>query len=333
MNKRILLIGTGAIADLVYLPLLAGNPGWRPLVSCVDRNAGLLQAAAARHGVVAGGTNYRPLLADAGVAIIATPPRSHFPIAKECLEAGLHVILEKPLTDTEAEAVELVALAKRSRRMLMVNNTRRLFQSYAEIHRILSTGELGGLLEINYSEGGAFAWPTASGFYFDVKQGGRGVISDRGSHVLDLFCWWAGNGIELLECRTDADGGVEGFCDVRLGLPRGEARMRLSWHNKLSNRVELRCERGRIATGIYDFREVTVIVDGRAETRRLPAEERAFEDYGLSFARRAVKAALEGGTPPVNGEDVMHSLALIDACYARAQRLDFPWIYRSNPNV
>lgn len=333
VNKNILLIGTGAISELLYLPLLAGSTSWRPLVRCVDRDAVLMQRNAARHGLALGGTDYRPLLPEAAVAIIATPPRSHYPIAKDCLEAGLHVILEKPLTDTHTEAVKLVELARMQKRLLMVNNTRRLFQGYAEIHRILAMGELGGLLEIDYAEGGAFAWPTASGFYFDAKQGGRGVISDRGSHVLDLFCWWAGAQPELVECRTDVDGGVEGFCDVRLRLSRGQARMRLSWHNKLANRVRVRCERGEITTGIYDFREVTVIRNGQAEKRTLPAEEKAFEDYGLSFARRALTAALEGGAPPVNGADVVPSLALLDDCYARAQRLDFPWLYQHSPKV
>lgn len=332
MNPTILLIGTGAVADLIYLPLLSSNPGWKKQVRCIDRNLPQMQATATRYGVMSAGTDFRPLLKDAAVAIVATPPHTHHAIAKECLVAGLHVIMEKPLTHTYPEAMELVDIARRAGKLLMVNNTRRLFQSYQEIRRLLATQELGEVREIDYTEGAPFAWPTTSGFYFDAKNGARGVISDRGSHVLDLFCWWLGDRPELTECFVDSDVGVEGYCDVRLRFGAVAARMRLSWHNKLTNRVVIRCEHGTINTGIYDFRAVTVTRHGKSETRQIRAQERAFEDYGISFARQALNSALNDGSPPVLGSDVLSSLHLIDECYQRAQRINFEWLYRFSRN-
>jgi predicted dehydrogenase len=324
----ILLVGTGAIADLIYLPVLTENAAWKTKVRCADRNPGLLESISARYGVQSIGEDFRPGLASARVAIIATPPRTHYPIARECLESGVHVILEKPLTDTYTEGVELVQIAQAEGLHLMVNNTRRLFQSYQEIARLLGRQELGPIQEIDYTEGAPFAWPTASGFYFDKAAGGRGVISDRGAHVLDLLHWWAGGEIRVESCQTDVDGGVEGYCDVRLSLPSGYGRMRLSWHNKLSNRVEIRCALGAISTGIYDYRQFSITTGGTTRTIRQEATERSFEDYGLTFARRAIAAAFGEGAVPVMGSDVVPSLALIDECYASAARLPFPWLYR-----
>ena len=328
MKNVILLIGTGAISDLVYLPVLSSQEKWRSAVRCVDKDVGLGTAAAERHRVVFSGSDYKPLLQEAILAIVATPPRSHYTIARDCLECGVPVILEKPLTNTYSEGRQLVSLAEEKGLQLMVNNTRRLFQSYREINDIIRSGELGEVRSIDYGEGGVFAWPTASGFYFDAKGGGRGVLSDRGAHVLDLFCWWANAELRLESCRTDEDGGVEGYCDVSMVLPRGKGRMRLSWHNKLSNRVEIQCDRGILRTGIYDFREVSIQRSGRWEKRTLKGSERAFEDYGFTFARRAISAVLEGGSPPVSGGEVLGSLKLIDDCYERKERLKFPWLYR-----
>ena len=325
-----MVIGCGAISRMLYLPYLnlEASPNSRALA--VDVSAKNIAEAGQYENIDFRQGSFAQYLPEAKVAIIATPPLSHYEIARQCLEAGAHVIMEKPLTATHEEAVKLIKFARDCDRLLMVNNTRRLFQSSIEIQRILATGELGGLLGIEYTEGGLFAWPTASGFYFDAKQGGRGVLSDRGSHVLDLFCWWAGRKPELGECLFDVDGGVEGFCDVRLVLPLGRARMRLSWHNKLSNRIRICCEQGEISAGIYDYREVTVTQDGKSRKRALPAEERAFEDYGITFVRRALAAAMGDSEPPVQGADVADSLALIDECYLRAERLNFPWLYQQS---
>ncbi len=327
-EKRILLIGTGAIAEAVYLPLLSSRPEWKRRACCVDRDGASASRAAARWGISDGGDDHKRHLADTVVAIVATPPRTHYPIASECLKAGAAAIIEKPLTDTHEEGMKLVREAKERGRLLMVNNTRRLFQSYAEVERVARSGELGAIQEIDYAEGGVFSWPTASGFYFDPKGGGRGVIADRGSHVLDLICWWVGSPIQVESCLSDAMGGVEGYADVSLSWGGGSARMRLSWHSKLANRLRVVFERGVIETGIYDFREVRISGPDGTKVRSLPGSEASYDDYSLTFARGAITAAIQGGAPPIAGADVVPSLALIDQCYAKMGRIDFPWLFK-----
>jgi predicted dehydrogenase len=329
-SENIVIVGLGAIAEALYLPYFAGTLGrqLRSKLVCVDLDGGQLKQATERFDVARLERDYTSTCEGALLAVVATPPTTHATIAAAFLQAGAHVIVEKPLTNQASEGHRLAATALQADRLLMVNNTRRMFQSYQEIRRILHTGELGDLISIDYSEGGIFAWPTASGFYFDAKSGGRGVIADRGSHVLDLFCWWTGESPQLTQCLTDADGGVEGFCDVRLQWPKGAmARMRLSWHNKLANKVVIKCTNGEIRCGIYDYRDIVVVHRGKTLKRRLAAEERCFEDYGRSFVAGALAAAEGRGEPPVRGEDVIPSLELIDACYQNAGRIDFPWLF------
>jgi predicted dehydrogenase len=93
-------------------------------------------------------TDYRTLIADADLDAVAvvTPVATHFQIAKEALAAGKHVLIEKPLTATVREAEELVALAEKNRRVLMVDHTFVYTGAVRKMKEILTKGELGDLL-------------------------------------------------------------------------------------------------------------------------------------------------------------------------------------------
>jgi predicted dehydrogenase len=80
---------------------------------------------------------------------IATPVSTHFPIAKRCLEAGLHVMIEKPLAATTAEARALNDLAERQGRVLMVDHTYLFSNAIRKIKELVDQGELGDLYYID----------------------------------------------------------------------------------------------------------------------------------------------------------------------------------------
>ena len=80
---------------------------------------------------------------------IATPVATHFPIASRCLEAGLHVLVEKPLAATTAEAEALVKIADRAGRVLMVDHTYLFGNPVRMIKKLVDAGELGELLYVD----------------------------------------------------------------------------------------------------------------------------------------------------------------------------------------
>ncbi|HXE51978.1 MAG TPA: Gfo/Idh/MocA family oxidoreductase [Tepidisphaeraceae bacterium] len=80
---------------------------------------------------------------------IATPVSSHYPLAARCLEAGLHVLVEKPLTSTVQEAQTLVDLAARKGRVLMVDHTYLFNSAVRKIKQIFDSGELGDLYYVD----------------------------------------------------------------------------------------------------------------------------------------------------------------------------------------
>jgi predicted dehydrogenase len=93
-------------------------------------------------------TDYRKLLADSELNAVAvvTPVATHFQIAKEALSAGKQVLMEKPLTATVREAEELIDLAKRNGRTLMVDHTFIYTGAVRKMKEIVAGGELGELL-------------------------------------------------------------------------------------------------------------------------------------------------------------------------------------------
>lgn len=93
-------------------------------------------------------TDYRAVVDDPVVDAVAvvTPVATHFPIAKELLQAGKHVLLEKPLAATAREAEELIEIAEQNQRTLMVDHTFVYTGAVRKMKEIVSNGELGDLL-------------------------------------------------------------------------------------------------------------------------------------------------------------------------------------------
>ena len=93
-------------------------------------------------------SDFRKLLDDPGLDAVAvvTPVATHYQIAKDCLNAGKHVLLEKPLTSTIAEAEELIEIAERKSLTLMVDHTFVYTGAVRKMKEIVSGGQLGDLL-------------------------------------------------------------------------------------------------------------------------------------------------------------------------------------------
>src|SRR5215467_12908363 len=113
-----------------------------------DTDAERLQAMARRYPAAQTTTDYQKLLADHALDAVAvvTPVATHFQIAKEALLAGKHVLVEKPLTATAREAEELIEVAERHARTLMVDHTFVYTGAVRKMKEIVESGELGDLL-------------------------------------------------------------------------------------------------------------------------------------------------------------------------------------------
>src|SRR5690606_40118205 len=83
---------------------------------------------------------------DIDLVVVATSNDMHYPFVKAALLAGKHVVVEKPFTNTTAEADELIALAKQQNRLLSVHHNQRWNSDYLTLRKVIADGRVGGVV-------------------------------------------------------------------------------------------------------------------------------------------------------------------------------------------
>src|SRR5216117_1694359 len=135
------LVGLGFAGKTFHAPVIRVVEGLR-LTTIVQRHGG--GAPDPRYADVEFVRSVDELLSRAvDLVVIATPNTSHHPIAKQCLQAGRHVVIDKPFTTTVAEADELVQLGAAQRRVLSIYQNRRYVGDFVTLRALLSQGALG----------------------------------------------------------------------------------------------------------------------------------------------------------------------------------------------
>lgn len=144
------MIGAAVIGMGYWGPNLARNFATADgcaLVMCCDKDRRRLEKTARQYPAATMTDSFAEVLDNKKVDIvsIATPVHTHYRLAKEALSAGKHVLVEKPLTGNVAEAEELVDLAKKNGRVLMVDHTFIYHPAVEKIKDIIRRGELGDI--------------------------------------------------------------------------------------------------------------------------------------------------------------------------------------------
>jgi len=163
------------------------------------------------------------------LVVIATPNTSHHPLAKRCLLAGCHVVVDKPFTTTLAEAEELVALAKQQRRIVSVYQNRRYVGDFVTLQKLVSEGTLGRIVSYE-SHFDRFRPDQKPGAWRERAEPGAGVWFDIGPHLLDqAFVLFGTPRAIAADIRIERDGGlVDDAFDVTLHYPNLRAVLRAS---------------------------------------------------------------------------------------------------------
>ena len=168
------IVGCGAITEKYYLPAIARISRARENLILADVNKDRLQEMATKFNIQQCTQDYREMFGKVNGVILAVPPQFHFPMSMDFLAHNVHVICEKPLANTAAEAIRMIVQAEDSNVTLSVNHVRRLYPSYTRIVKLIRNGTLGKLQYMCYLDGLPFDWPTASGFYFNHP--GKGAL-------------------------------------------------------------------------------------------------------------------------------------------------------------
>ena len=192
---RIGIVGCGGIANGKHLPSLRKLKDVEIVAFC-DLVPERAREAAARYGAEGAATyeDYRKLLEDKTIDVVhvCTPNDSHAEITVAALEAGKHVMCEKPMAKTSEGARRMVEAAKRTGRKLTIGYQNRFRPDSQYLHKICRRGDLG---DVYFAKAHAIrrrAVPTWGVFLDEEKQGG-GPLIDIGTHALDLTLWMMDN--------------------------------------------------------------------------------------------------------------------------------------------
>jgi len=170
------------------------------------------------------------LLADEGIqlCVVATPNDSHFELARACLLAGRHVVVDKPFAPTLKESEELVRLAAEYGRLITVYHDRRWDGSFHTVQKIVRSGKLGAIAEYEARFDRFRLEPKPNAWRERPDQPGAGVLFDLGPHVIDQALVLFGEPQSITAsafCQRETSQVDDAF-DVCLEYPRTRALVR-----------------------------------------------------------------------------------------------------------
>ncbi|ROV94096.1 hypothetical protein VMCG_08226 [Cytospora schulzeri] len=180
------IIGYGLSAKVFHIPFIGLTKGLE-LHSIVQRSPAEGNSAPADHPSVKHFTTIDTMLEDPEIdlVILTTPPDSHLELTRKILEAGKHVLTEKPFVPTSADADDLMKLAREKNRLLCVYQNRRWDADFLTVQHLLEEDRLGHIYEFEthfdrYRPENPTNWKAA----MSMAEAG-GVLYDLGSHLID----------------------------------------------------------------------------------------------------------------------------------------------------
>ena len=183
--RRVVVLGYGLAGRFFHAPFIAATPGLE-LTGVVtgdeDRRA---QALADYPGVAVLDTAEEvwARAAELDLVAVATPNRVHVPLALAALEAGLAVVVDKPLATTADEGRRLVEAARERGLMLTVFQNRRWDGDFLTVKQLLADEALG---KVHRFESRFERWrPELAGTWRERAEEGGGLLFDLGSHLVD----------------------------------------------------------------------------------------------------------------------------------------------------
>ncbi|WP_110945957.1 Gfo/Idh/MocA family protein [Streptomyces avicenniae] len=200
----------------------AHSQGWRsvgrafdlprtPVMAAVcGRDAEAVSAAAARHGWAAAETDWRALIArdDVDLVDICTPGDSHAEIAIAALEAGKHVLCEKPLANTVAEAEAMVEAARAAEargQIAMVGFNYRRVPALSLARKLVAEGRLGTLRHVRLRYLQDWAVDPSGPLVWRLRKeaAGSGALGDLGAHIIDLALYLTGEDLVSVSAQIE----------------------------------------------------------------------------------------------------------------------------------
>ncbi len=212
------ILSYGMSGEVFHAPLLAAHPGFR-MKSILQRTQTI---AATHYPDVRVVRTLEEIIGDPEIelVIVNTPNATHLDFASMALEAGKHVVVEKPFTNTVGEAEKLIALAKKKNKLLSVFQSRRWDGAFMTLKKIIEAGVLGKVVEYE-AHYDRFRNYIAPNTWKEEPGPGSGILYNLGSHMLDqvLVLFGKPQSVTARIGIQRPGGKVDDFYDLRLDYP------------------------------------------------------------------------------------------------------------------
>lgn len=327
---RLGVLGTGNAASLT-LGQLAGCP----LVSVeviAGQSAASSQAAAVRFGVPRAASGLNALIADPGIeaVYVALPIGAHAHWATQALQAGKHVLVEKPAAATAAELASVAAAQRASDKVFMEGMMVRHHPQWAFILDTIRSGAIG---EVRAVQGALTRVPPGAddpAQAFNRRDLGWTVVLDNGCYMVHLARSVFADEPQRVSALGEVDSrfGTLATATALMHFPKGTASFTISTRMRRQQRFSILGTLGRIEAMLPVMPiggPAVVVVDGRDLVPPAPPQEHRFEGPQFRLQMEAFARAVRGLEAPVVGiADALGNMRALDAI-ARSVERDGAW--------
>ena len=329
MTIRVGIIGAGQIVRVRHLPEVLANPD-AILAGICDINEERVNELAKEFNTKAY-TDYKEMIQqpDIDAIVVAATNKLHAVMTIDALNAGKHVLCEKPMATTLEDAQKMLDAAKKSGKQLMLGNNQRLEASHQKAREILASGKLGKILTFRTTFGhpGSEDWAVEglNTWFYKKDVAGLGVLGDLGIHKLDLIRWLLDDEFDQVVSFADTlsktypDGkpiDVEDNAICVLRMKSGAlGTMEASWsYAKENNSTTVYCQNGVLE--IYTDPEFPLVIHynhEQGEYYQLGKKSTNVEQLSSGVMDAFVGALVAGKTVPITGEDGYKALEIVMA--------------------
>ncbi|SET55457.1 Predicted dehydrogenase [Oceanobacillus limi] len=323
------IIGCGSIAKHRHAPEYKGNPYIDEIVF-YDRNRDRAQALADLfNGRVA--ESLDELLEDKSIEAISdcSSNETHHIFSTKALLSGKHVLAEKPISLTIAQANEILEAEKQSGKVLMVDHNQRFTRAHQKAKEIIASDELGKVLtfKTTFGHNGPEHWSinsTNSTWFFKKDRSGFGVAGDLGIHKVDLIHYLLGDEIKQVSAfqgsldKVDEHGNPIEVCDnIVCNLKTQSGRLgtaSFSWtyYGEEDNSTIIYCEKGILKIYHNELYQIEVIKEnGERIHYQLEAIQTNDNQTNSGVIDAFVRSIRLGEKPIISGEDALASLRVV----------------------
>ncbi len=309
---RVALFGSGWIQDFHARGVLAHPDG--ELVAVANWREPSARALAERYGIRRVTTDWEALAADPEVdaAIVATPNALHAPQAIALLRNGKHVMVEKPMAITVAEADEMIAASEASGAWLMVAHCWRFRDEVIAMRDRIAAGELGQVVKTR-GYGVHAAWGPA-GWFTDPALAGGGALVDMGVHAIDTVRFLLGDPAPERVCAAIGTRYAHGRYEVD-----DDGILLIGWSNGTNSIVEFGWWQPHLGGLEADTEVFGTEGYGRIFPTDLPGDhEHLTQPMFTAQVREFLDAMAEGRQPRPSGADGRVVMQVVEDAYRSA---------------